>query len=293
MVGRSFPVSLAELEPWRVGNRTTSDEARKRLAQYLILEAIATAPAMNKLLTFKGGNALRFVYGNRRTTLDLDFTALTTFPDDPTAIRGMLDEALAIVSSKSSVKLRCQAVKRNPKSPAATHPTYSIKIGYQFPGDSQYGDFLASGKMVSTVVEVEISLNDIVCEITQNEYAHPFSGEIRVQVCALEDIIAEKLRALLQQPIRNRNRKQDVYDIAQMLRKNGANLSRHKIADYFVRKAGARGINVRKSAFDEDVRRRAQFEYETLFSVIDPDFIPFEDAWRRVTDLVNELDIPQ
>jgi hypothetical protein len=68
---RLYPIHPAEIESWAKRHGTTRDEARKRFAQYAILEAIAAAPGLAGVLAFKGGNALRFVYGNRRSTLDL------------------------------------------------------------------------------------------------------------------------------------------------------------------------------------------------------------------------------
>lgn len=140
-------------------------------------------------------------------------------------------------------------------------------------------------------MEVEISLNDVVCATRDRPPGEVPVGEIKVRVCAIEDIIAEKLRALLQQPIRNRNRKQDVYDIARITRLHGASLDSDKVGDYLLRKSKARDVPVSRTAFNDDVMQRAAFEYETLFSKVDPDFIPFEEAWTAVLSLVNSLPI--
>jgi predicted nucleotidyltransferase component of viral defense system len=114
-----------------------------------------------------------------------------------------------------------------------------------------------------------------------------------VQVCALEDILAEKLRALLQQPIRHRNRRQDVYDIARMTRIHNDLLDRRKIGDYLMRKAAARNVPVHRQAFDDEIKRLASYEYEQLFDRLDPDFIPFDEAWSAIVQLVSQLAIPE
>lgn len=292
MADHPYPISLAELDKWRARHGTTSDEARKRFVQYVILEAIAGAPELAGMLSFKGGNALRFVYGNRRTTLDLDFTASAEFPDDADTIRIVLNRALAAASARFGVALRCQRVRRDPSNPLRTFPTYTVKVGYQLPGDPYFADYMSSERMVSSVVELEISLNDVVCAATPSRPISSAQGEIRVQVCALEDILAEKLRALLQQPIRNRNRRQDVYDIAHMTQLHGDSLDRGKIAEFLLSKAAARNVTVRRSAFDAEVKQRASYQYEYLFSHLDPDFIPFDEGWAGVLKLVSELSIP-
>src|ERR1035437_1776177 len=75
-----YPTSLAELQSWAKEQSAPTDEARKRFMQFVALECIAESAPLRDSLAFKGGNALRFVYGNPRTTVDLDFSATTGFP---------------------------------------------------------------------------------------------------------------------------------------------------------------------------------------------------------------------
>ena len=103
-----YPSSLAELDRWRVENSTTLDEARN---------------------------------GNPRSTIDLDFTAGDAFSDEEEEIRTRLDVAIRIVVRRHGVKLKCQKVKRQPKSKAAALPTWQVCIGYQFPTDRHFADY--------------------------------------------------------------------------------------------------------------------------------------------------------
>lgn len=288
MSDRPYPISLAELESWRLARNITSEEARKRFVQFIVLDMIARAPWVEEV-AFKGGNALRYAFGNPRSTIDLDFTAMSGFPDDETVIRTRLDSALIHSMSLHSVKARSQSIHRNPKDARATHPTYDITIAYQFPGDRRFADFERASN-IPTVVRVEISLNDLVCDAVPCGFGEGATHTLRV--CSLEDIVAEKLRALLQQPIRNRSRPQDVYDIARTCRVEGAALDRAKVSQYLLRKSAIRGVTVARAAFDDSVRRRAMQEYGHLFEATDPHHIPFDEAWRQVLQLVHALDIP-
>jgi len=109
----------------------------------------------------------------------------------------------------------------------------------------------------------------------------------------LEDIIAEKLRALLQQTIRDRNRPQDVYDIARYWQEPNADLDTAKISDYLKRKSNLRDIAVTKSSFDASVCEKAAFDYEKrIMDQASSHFLSFDDAWTNVLDLVKSLDIP-
>lgn len=51
------------------------NEGRVRFAQYAILRAIAYSDRLSRILVFKGGNALDFVWHPNRSTQDLDFSA--------------------------------------------------------------------------------------------------------------------------------------------------------------------------------------------------------------------------
>ena len=205
-------------------------------------------------------------------------------------MRTVLDQALRYSVQRFAVKTRCQRIEQKPPGENRTMPTFEVKIGYQVPGDPHYADFERSAKPSSQVVKLEISINDVVCEFIGKRLSELQQWDLRV--CVLEDILAEKLRALLQQPSRNRHRQQDPMDIANMLRKHGSEIDRRKIAEYLLLKCQSRGIEARKSAFDDDIRARAYYQYETLFSSTEPDFIPFDQAWRDVTTLVSMLAIP-
>lgn len=284
----SFPTSLAELDPWRKANGATVEESRRRLVQFVVLTSVASSAQLFGKLVLKGGNALRFIHGNFRGTLDLDFTAEIDFPDDADAIRDLLDSALKRAARRFQVKARCQSVRRNPKKPEATLPTYGIKVGFQLPGDRHYQNF-DERPSFAEVVELEISLNDVLCETIEwklDESAKP------IRVCSLEDILAEKLRALLQQVIRGRNRPQDVYDIASRMRERGADVDLAKITRFLIAKANARGIDPRKSSFDERARGLALENYDVEINAQATTFIPFDEAWAEVLSLVDRLGIP-
>lgn len=251
-----YPTSIAQMATWRKEHGTTAEEARRRFVQFVVLASMASGSTLAARVAFKDGNALRFVHGNGRSTLDLDFSADIGFPDVASEITDLMMAALKKGERSYQVRARCQSIHRKPPGLGRTMPTYSIKIGYQFPGDRSYQNIderLAAGKFFSDVVEVEISLNDVLCE-TREERLSSDSSPLRV--CTLDDILAEKLRALLQQVPRNRSRPQDVYDIASMVRKHHGSIDPAKIASFLLRKSEARGIVATKGAFDQGVRAR-------------------------------------
>jgi predicted nucleotidyltransferase component of viral defense system len=229
---------------------------------------------------------LRFAFQSPRSTKDLDFTVEgVEILDDADRLRDLLDDALRFAKNRFRIKAKCQSIERRPPpNPESTRPTYSIKIAYQFESDRYFLNFEERNN-IPTVIPVEISFNDLVCETCR------WSGENSVKVSSLEDILAEKMRSLLQQKIRKRNRCQDVYDIARFVRQSAIDIE--KIGRFLVQKANLRDIEVHKSSFDDVIREMAHVDYDLRIHEQAPyDFIPFGEAWENVMSLVNSLDIP-
>lgn len=108
-----------------------------------------------------------------------------------------------------------------------------------------------------------------------------------LRVSTLEDIVAEKLRAYLQQrgDLRNRHRAQDLLDVAFVLRRH--ELDRVLVSRFLLDKAQARNVPVSKTAFrDTELADRVRQVYEGLRDTVREDFIPFEEALETVLGLV-------
>jgi len=291
MSAHSYPISLGEIADWARAHKTNLHEANTRFMEFVILSCVAANQLLRHKMVLKGGNGLRFAYQSPRSTKDLDFSVENSadLSDNKDQLREVLDRALAPTERKFGVKAKCQRVRRNPASPDATRPTYDVAVGYQFPNDRYFRNF--EGRDVSTVIPLEISFFDLVCGTAPLSLRGEKASQM--QVGTLEDIIAEKLRSLLQQPIRNRNRPQDVYDIARYHRVSGADLDSAKISDYLKRKSAIRNVTVGKSAFDSTVRDMAAIDYDQhIQDQAGQHFISFDHAWREVLLLVERLDIP-
>lgn len=280
----AYPTALADIPLWCRETAKTTSEGNVRFVEYVLLTCIASDVIACRSLVLKGGNALRFAYQSPRSTKDLDFSVDTNdITDNEESIRKLLDAAFRHGERRHNVKAKCQRVRRNPRSPEATRQTYDVTVGYQLPGDAYFNDF--ANRNVTTVIPLEISFNDRVCETSQ------CPGVTLLRVCSLEDILAEKLRSILQQKIRNRNRCQDVYDISRNLR--AAKIDRSKISRYLLEKAAVREVPVTKASFDDVARDMASKDYDKQIHEQAPhDFIPFDVAWAEVVSLVQSLDIP-
>jgi predicted nucleotidyltransferase component of viral defense system len=287
-----YPLRLADVESWAKRNGATTREARQRFVQFVLLDAIGSASGLRDQLSFKGGNALRFCYGSRRTTADLDFSAAPGFPDSAEEIRRRLADAVLPAGRAWGIALRVQRVRRNPPGPAGTHPTFEAAVGYAFPTDRLYATLLAGSEVNSnSTVPVEISINEEVCEADNRRI---LGSPAQIRCCALEDILAEKLRALLQQKLRHggMSRRQDLHDIVRIARSHGLEIDFAKVRAFLLRKSAARNIAVTRSAFDSEVRRLASVDWDSLFDQFNPDFLPIDLAWQELQLFLDRLGLP-
>ncbi len=293
-----YPAAFDTIASWARTNRVTADEARKRFAQYTILRAITSSRALSDLLVFKGGNALDFVWHPNRSTTDLDFSAdmdavLRLDPAwNPVALKDYLQTRLTAGLGTSTrlfgVVLAIHSFRQQPPKPDSTFITYEARVGYAMPDEQKLRKRLAQGGASANVIPLDISLNEPICADERID----LRGQQRLRVCTIEDIVAEKLRALLQQPLRNRTREQDLLDIAVILRAHPG-FDGVRVAAYLLRKAAARNVPVSRRAFhDPRVISLAQQDYAALAQTTRTSFIPFGEALASLHTFVAALAIP-
>ncbi len=283
-----YPARLDEIAGWANEHHVPAEESRKRFVQGAILRAVASSNSLRNSLAFKGGNALDFVWQSNRSTADLDFSSLDSQLDEG-QLEKLLGGALDGVGRQLGIVFRVHKVKRNPPGPDRTFVTFEARVGYALSDDARNLEFLRAGRPSTLVIPVEVSINEPICA-TENVDVR---ASQMLKVCTLEDIIAEKLRSLLQQPIRKRQRRQDLLDIAVALKRSGASLNRERIAQFLKTKAEARDVRVSRSAFRDDaVRELARKDYDALSSTTRELFVPFDEAYSLLLEFVAQLPIP-
>lgn len=272
-------------------NPIAENELRARWAQHHILVAIAEVRTLRQLLVFKGGNALRSAYGSVRATKDLDFSIELKLPQDD--VKRALEQALRRASRRTDMELRIQSFKPRPKNEDSTRRTWVISIGYAFKSNAGALERLRKEPPKSVLtIPVEISENEAVGIYETNH----ITGANNLQVSTVENIIAEKLRALLQQPQRNRYRAQDVFDIAYQCRRAKRNdipaFDLTLLREQFIAKCVIRDVSPDLNGFQNDeVWKRAERDYSQLEATVlmKGQFILFENARAEVEELIHAL----
>lgn len=246
---------------------------RRRQVAEIVLHAIALESRLGQNLVLKGGSLLAIAYGSSRFTRDLDFTARDLpLADTPERLRSLLDPALIrAAASLGYTDLRCrvQTIKLKPRPSTFTDadtPALKVTIGSASSKPSEARS-LDTGT-ASDVLELDISYHEPLVSFEEV----PLLGRVELRaaprsllIYSVAEVVAEKLRAYLQQTERDRGRRQDVYDLAYLIQEHGADLDRIGILTALRTKARARGIEPRSEMIDEPDRiDRAKRNWETL-----------------------------
>lgn len=288
----NYPSSFNDLRPWAKSTGIPANEARVRFAQYAVRQSIAAVGPLREGLVFKGGNALNFVWQPNRSTVDLDFSvdhaSILATPDAGT-IRSLLERGIPVASARLGILLAIQRVRQDPPGLDKHFITFEVRIGYALPDQPPLRRRMELGETSPQGIDLDISLNEPIgnAPLTQ------LSPGVNLRVATIEDIVAEKLRALLQQPIRNRLRRQDLLDITVTLSQN-IELDRGLVARFLLTKAAARSIPVSRAAFhNHEVADRARQDYAELEGTTRELFVPFDEALALILAFVEDLAIPE
>ncbi len=280
----TYPASLSGIGEWAASNKMRVAEAKFRFAQFGVLQAVADSRTLSRILAFKGGNALDFVWLPNRSTKDLDFSATDSMLTAE-ELASLLTPSLSRVTGRTGVLYRVQRMEQQPPGSNRTFITHEGTIDYALPDDRRNRQLIEQEQSSKAVVPIEVSLNEPACGTEELE----IEGSNPVQVCRIEDIVAEKLRALLQQPLRNRHRPQDVLDICVAVREY-PHLDLDLVARFLLEKAAARSVPVSRAAFHQDeIRIRAAQGYNGLKETTRRSFPELEEAFAAVLSLVDRL----
>jgi len=288
-----YPPSFDSLPTWARTHNIAMTEARRRFAQYVMLRAIVSSRALSGVLVFKGGNALDFMWQPNRSTLDLDFSTARVVADlgrEAESLRTLFTGALNSVGPGFGVLCRIARVEQRPPGSDKTFVTYLIRVAYALPDQESLRQRMGIDPTYGPqLIDIEVSINEPICA----DEPRDIDGTHPLRISTVEDIVAEKLRALLQQPIRKRARPQDLLDIAVVLRQ-GLPLDRALVTDFLLRKAAARTISVSHGAFHHpEIMERARRGYDELKGTTRVLFVPFEEACDLLYGLVDTLTIPR
>ncbi|MGU3541165.1 nucleotidyl transferase AbiEii/AbiGii toxin family protein [Methylobacterium sp. A54F] len=269
---------------WVEAARTDPVGHRRRQVTHILLSAIGLTPKLREAMLLKGGALMMLGFGSPRGTQDVDFTVT----DDPEPFASQLKMRLNPALARAAATLgyadlfcQIQRIKRQPRPEMfeeAMGPALSLTIGYARRGTNEEKRLLEGQS--TNVLQVDLSFREPVLNTTEATLGKP---DLFIRTYAFEDVVAEKFRALLQQPDRNRARRQDVFDLAWLARTVDQPVTdemRAKILMALIEKSAARGITPSITSMDNpEIARRAASEWGSLEAELEGELPPFEEAF--------------
>ena len=281
---------------------TRLQEARKRLKipwevlerDYLlswILAGIAGVDVFRDTLIFKGGTALKKCYfGDYRFSEDLDFSGVEAVPRGAAmeqAVKQSCEIAKKLLDEYAPVEIVCERYTEKDPHPGEQE-AFSIRA--RFPWHRE----------LHTRVIIETSVDEKVLKPANmrkviHEYGEPLEAQVRVY--ALEEIVAEKLRAILQHMEKletrgwSRSRARDYYDLWRIL---GAYRDQMDLGgfDAFLRvKCAAKnvGFQSEENFFRENMLTLVEKTWEQWLGPLVPDLPSFQTVIGNLRPEIAKL----
>jgi len=281
-------MSTIDLEMWvQEAKDFSKHDLEFRHAVKSILDGISQEGTLASQMVMKGGLLLAVKYRSPRFTRDIDFSTNKTIHDINIEeflehfemgidIANQNEYGLAFIIQKKEVK---PSLDKEP-----SYPTLHLKIGFADRNDKNQFNRLAQ-KQSAKVVEIDFSFNEWIDENTSEVALLQGNGELKHY--SIHEIVAEKIRSVLQQIIRNRSRYQDIFDL-NLLLSTHEQLKKEdeKILVLTLLKAACKSREVpcdENSFSNPEIKKRSGEGYEKeLPAQLKEDPPPFEESFENV-----------
>ena len=262
----------------------------QRQATEIILNAIAAKAALSKKMFLKGGLLMGLAYDSPRRTTDIDLTTSLMAKDKVGVwIKEQLNQELSRAAARlgyARLIVRAQSAKwqQGIAPESAKFPALEVKAGYAERGTT-HEKSLSEGQ-ASQVINIDVSFNECMGHVQILE----LTGGQELFAYGLVDLIAEKYRAVLQQVPRNRNRRQDIFDLDLLIAGNEIDdVLCTQVLDVLIEKCRSRHLEPMQASLSApEVKERSGMEWEAMELEVGelPDF---EDCYSRVSRFYKDL----
>ncbi len=273
-----------------VDHAPDENERGFREVVHTILSSIASDPDLKANMVIKGGILLAVRYQSHRYTKDIDFSTTQKLVDiNPDDIEEALNKAFKKTAAKLDYDMDCliQSCKVQPANkPDASFPSVKISVGYARKGSREHDRLMA--KNCSRRVSIDYSLNELMPNIEKIS----ISDEEELIAYTLTDLIAEKLRSMLQQKKRKRARRQDIFDLVLLLEKYPSldDEEKQEIFKSLIDKSKSRDVDPEINSLDDpEIRKRAAKDYPTLADEIEGELPDFDETYDTVNEFYKSL----
>ena len=239
-----------------------------------VLWGVGSDPDLADWWAFKGGTCLKKCYlGDYRFSEDLDFTSLPGGAADAAEVVPALRRTLQRVSDASGIDFQ----SREPRFEMRGNGTSAEgRIYYRGPRGARE---VSRIKLDVTTTAAERMVCPTVCRPVSHEYTDDFPEQVPVRCYSLDDMFAEKVRAL-----GDRYLPRDLYDVVNLFRRREQIVQADRVAALYVEKCRNKDLPVFTLADLEGQGRRAEMEVDwgRMLGNQLPELPPMAEYWDEL-----------
>jgi predicted nucleotidyltransferase component of viral defense system len=223
-------ITTAELHRVAVAQGLRFDQVEKDYVVLWLLYAFSHPEFEPQGWVFKGGTALRHCYyPGYRFSEDIDFTCA---PQENTleSVQTLLNRVARWIQETSGIRI-------TPKDPQTVPGDFQVEIAMEY----SRGGLRTQGL---PAVKIHLTFDEPVLTKPVSSKVNPLYSDLsgfQISVYSKPEIVAEKMRALLQQQ-RKWPRPRDLYDLWFILCRSRERLPQEKLKELFVEKCRVRQI---------------------------------------------------
>ena len=263
-------ITTAELHRAAATQGLRFDQVEKDYIVLWLLYAFSHPEFAPKEWVFKGGTALRHCYYlGYRFSEDIDFTCAPQV----NALRfaqALLDRVARWIQETSGIRI-------TPKAPQTIPGDFQVEIPMEYSRGGPRAQRLPAMKIHLTFDEPLLT-EPVICEVKP-----PYSdlAAFQIPVYGKQEIVAEKMRALLQQQ-KKWPRPRDLYDLWFILCRSGERFQQEELKKLFVEKCQARRIQPdREGLTSESLKEWNRTAWSNLLGPMLKTLPDYDEVWQE------------
>ncbi len=271
-------ITTAELHRIASAEGLRFDQTEKDYVILWLLYGLSQPNFFLKRWLLKGGTCLRHCYyPGYRFSEDIDFTCQLEV-DGLDSARKLLNQITAWVQENSGIFTAT-------KTPLTIPGDFQIEIPVEYSRGGSRRQKLPNVKIHLTFDE------PILRNVTIRSVKPPYSDlpVFEIACYSIEEIVAEKMRALLQQQVKW-PRPRDLYDLWFILCRSDERFQKENLKDLFVQKCRTRQIQPdADSLVSENLKEWNKGSWENILKPLMKTVPDFNEVWKEWTTVLPEI----
>src|ERR1044072_1127942 len=253
-----------------------------------LLAAISSHQELPALWVFKGGTCIKKTYFETyRFSEDLDFTLLPEAPYTEEAILEQLRAVVLLTAELSGIELPVDHVRVLSKQNKLGQPTFQGRVYFRGPLQRMP----TSASVIFDITNQERVVAAAVVRAVFHPYSDDLPEALTVQCYSLEELLAEKTRALFE-----RTRPRDLYDVVYLLENCLDAIDLSATRDVFIAKCDYKGLRAPSSkellAIVQN-NEELKAEWANMLAHQLPNLPIIDDMLTRFESLIGWIDQPE